>query len=459
MRWRALAFLLLGVDLLLAGGWWLSARPWPAAPRRSSLALGQTPDGPAKPNILVRRQFFSWREVESPDYPTYIANLRDIGCPEQTIRDIIIADVNALYTQKRATNLVTAEQQWWRSEPDTEVVEAATEKARALEDERKALLARLLGPRWEAGDIVNLPRPTRQGILLDGPVLGTLPAETKQSIEEINFRTQDRLQAYLDQQRADGKTPDPVELAKLRQQTRTELERILTPPQLEEFLLRYSQNANNLRAEFGQLQFFNPSPDEFRNIFRSTDNYDQQMQLLADATDANSVAQRKILEQQRENSIKLALGPARYEQYRLLHDPIYRDAVAAADQAGTPEAVRTIYEINVATAAEQERIREATNLTAEQKSVEMKRIELEQLKANTVATGNELPPEPAAAAQPPPKKTYVVRPGDSAAMVSLIYGLSVNALRAANPNLDFTRLKPGDAIEIPPTGISPVLGP
>jgi len=40
----------------------------------------------------VRRQFFSWQQLESPDYQTYVANLRDIGCPEQTIRDIIIAD-------------------------------------------------------------------------------------------------------------------------------------------------------------------------------------------------------------------------------------------------------------------------------------------------------------------------------------------------------------------------------
>ena len=49
---------------------------------------------------MLRRQLFSWREVESADYATYIANLRDIGCPEQTIRDIIIADVNQLYSRQ-----------------------------------------------------------------------------------------------------------------------------------------------------------------------------------------------------------------------------------------------------------------------------------------------------------------------------------------------------------------------
>src|SRR5690349_16842132 len=40
---------------------------------------------------------FLWSEIESPDYRRYIANLRSISCPEQTIRDIIVADVHNLY--------------------------------------------------------------------------------------------------------------------------------------------------------------------------------------------------------------------------------------------------------------------------------------------------------------------------------------------------------------------------
>ena len=31
---------------------------------------------PAKTNVVVRRQYFSWQEVESSDFPTYVANLR-----------------------------------------------------------------------------------------------------------------------------------------------------------------------------------------------------------------------------------------------------------------------------------------------------------------------------------------------------------------------------------------------
>jgi hypothetical protein len=45
---------------------------------------------------------FRWSELESTDYRTYLANLRNIGCPEQTIRDILTADIDSVFAQKRA---------------------------------------------------------------------------------------------------------------------------------------------------------------------------------------------------------------------------------------------------------------------------------------------------------------------------------------------------------------------
>jgi hypothetical protein len=44
---------------------------------------------------------FRWSQLESSDYRLYVANLRGIGCPEQTIRDIITADVDNLYSTRR----------------------------------------------------------------------------------------------------------------------------------------------------------------------------------------------------------------------------------------------------------------------------------------------------------------------------------------------------------------------
>src|SRR5213080_904609 len=133
MRWRVLALISLGVNIALAAAFVLTARQLSRSRSVEPAGSGSASSIQGGTNIVLRRQFFSWRSVESDDYPTYVANLREIGCPEQTIRDIIIADVNGLYSLKRATNLVTSEQQWWRSEPDPAVLQTAAEKSRELE--------------------------------------------------------------------------------------------------------------------------------------------------------------------------------------------------------------------------------------------------------------------------------------------------------------------------------------
>jgi LysM repeat protein len=452
MRWRVLAWISLGANLALVAAWLIFARHQPTAAPVADQGAATTVR--TNTRIFLRRQFFSWRDVESDDYPTYISNLRAVGCPEQTVRDIIIADINALYARRRSLELVTPEQQWWRAEPDTNVVLAAAEKARELDTERRALLTRLLGANWESGDLVAIPRPSRPGIVLDGPVLGNLPAETKQGVDEATARAQERVQAYLDAQARDGKAADPVELAKIHRQLRDDLSRLLAPPQLEEFLLRYSSDAANLRVELGQLRYFEATPDEFRAMFRAKDAIDQRLELLT-GNDDNTAAQRKALEQQRDNALKIALGAERYAQYVRLHDPGFRDAYAAAVAAGEPDSAETIYQINQAAAEEQSVIRSNALLTAEQKAAELKRVELQQLQAHVAAVGQDVPPDPLPEPPPPPKRTYVVQPGDSAAVLGMIYGVPESAIRAANPNVDFNRLQPGVAITIPQNALAP----
>ncbi len=452
MRWRVIAFASLGLNVVL-GAVWLSATSQRAA--NAPAVVAQTSAVPAKTNVVVRRQYFTWQDIESPNFPTYVANLRQIGCPEQTIRDIIVAEVNAMYTRKRTVELVTPDQQWWRSQPDANVFRAALREIPGAGSPTARPVDGPAGDQLGYGRVGHHPAALADWRGADGPVLGALSSDVKQALESISLSSQDRMQAYLTAQRNANKAPDLVELAKLRQQTREELAHVLSPPELEEYLLRYSQDANNLRSEFGQLRFFSPTPDEFRGVFRATDALDQRIQLLANATDPGSVETRKALEAQREDAIKVALGPKRYEEYRMLHDPVYQDAVAAAQQAGTPGAAQTIYAVNLATLAEEDRIRGDTNLTSAQKAIELKRAELDQLQANTVVAGQDLPPEPT---PPPPspqqQKVYVLGPGDSAATLALMYGLPVSALKAANPNVDFNRLKPGVPITVPASPFS-----
>jgi hypothetical protein len=106
------------------------------------------PTPPPSPRVEVRP--FRWSEVESTDYPAYIANLRRIGCPEATIRDIIQADLDSTYADRRA-----ALRRKLDSSPSSGGLRARESEAaqwRNLQDEEAAVLAALLG---------NEPAPSR----------------------------------------------------------------------------------------------------------------------------------------------------------------------------------------------------------------------------------------------------------------------------------------------------------
>ena len=123
MNAKRLLILSLVLNLGLAG-----AAAWLAKKRSTSVAVPNTiqtatksdlanpkastePKPPPNPTVAdpaKPTQSFDWRMVESEDYKKYIANLRAIGCPEETIRDIIIADVNKLFaSRKRAASVST----------------------------------------------------------------------------------------------------------------------------------------------------------------------------------------------------------------------------------------------------------------------------------------------------------------------------------------------------------------
>ena len=82
------------------------------------------------PANAPRNTGFDWRQVESEDYRQYLANLRAIDCPEKTIRDIIVADVNDLFASKSASLTKTNQYQYWRKEP----VSRSDEQVKQLQD-------------------------------------------------------------------------------------------------------------------------------------------------------------------------------------------------------------------------------------------------------------------------------------------------------------------------------------
>jgi hypothetical protein len=212
-----------------------------------------------KTNSVVRYLNFTWDQIESTNLGAYITNLKALGCPKATIRDIILAEVNQPFAHRRVTDIVTPDQEWWKTEPDPAVARAASTKLRELEAERRARLTALLGPDWETETDVDAWVESNYG--LTGPRLGTLPPETKRALYDIAAGRQADMAGQTSRGRRGGMT-------NALQSERERLKVWLTPLALNEYLLRYSQSAAALRADTRGVNF---QPEQFQNLFATVD--------------------------------------------------------------------------------------------------------------------------------------------------------------------------------------------
>lgn len=77
---------------------------------------------------------FRWQQLDAPDFPTFVKNLRAIGCPETTIRDIIQCELNEVYEtkQQEIEREIAAAPQQSRAALKERLLQLSTEKMTML---------------------------------------------------------------------------------------------------------------------------------------------------------------------------------------------------------------------------------------------------------------------------------------------------------------------------------------
>ncbi|HTA30889.1 MAG TPA: hypothetical protein VK731_10400 [Candidatus Cybelea sp.] len=371
MRARVLLIFSLGFNLFLAASLFVATEPLREPPAPVPPPLDNVV---VKTNVMVRHQNFTWEMLQSTNYPILIGNLRAIGCPEQTIRDIVTSEVNRLYSKRRVTEVDYPNYQWWKATPDPALAQAAEDKLRNLEAERREFLTGLLGAGWDAEGKELIA--ARAGITLTGPVLGDLSAVLKQSVLDIVAASQLKIEAYQEGQRLQGKAIDPVEMARLREDPLVPLAAVLEPEAYDEFVLRYSPAAQQLRE---MMRTMDLQPDQFRALYAALSGIIGQPVFFYTGTDPNLLKQQQQLATQSEAVIKTTLGEVLYAAYQLNQDPLYRSSQSMAQQLTLPATmVLPIYQINHATQAEMDRIRNDETLSNDEKVEALAQTQVEE---------------------------------------------------------------------------------
>lgn len=235
-----------------------------------------TPPPAAKSITSTNRPHFDWQQVESSDYRTYIKNLRAIGCPEQTVRDIVLADVTQAFAAKRAEVMAERfrEFEYWKADQTDAAARQTLERQRhEVDDAMVATLRELLGPD-------TLPPATtaewQQAALQQQ--LSFLPADSREQTLSLlqQYAQVDALIKGLSCNHPPPASPESRE-ERLRvieeyNRKREALHALLTPEQYERVDMTASWTADGLRRRMARFQ---PTEDEFRIIFRAWRAHDE----------------------------------------------------------------------------------------------------------------------------------------------------------------------------------------
>jgi len=99
--WARAASMILNIVLLAALCWvWMRPEKRMAEAPAQTAAETTATAGPT-PKAQAAAPVFHWSQLDAADFATFVKNLRDIGCPEATIRDIVRGELREIYAEKR----------------------------------------------------------------------------------------------------------------------------------------------------------------------------------------------------------------------------------------------------------------------------------------------------------------------------------------------------------------------
>jgi len=326
--------------------------------------------------VIVVTNSLRWSQLESEDYKTYIARLRGIGCPEQTIRDIIIADLDKLLAPEVAAAYGRRKElRYWHPE-EAEMINDVSprdvfQKQREIDQRKRDIIRELIN-----ADL------SRERMRASGQEdyyerrLGFLPEDRRTRVRELLEQFDEAEQKIRDKETVDNSAltaSDHAQLRLLRQQREDELGRLLAPSEKQQYELWLSPTANEVRHA---LYGMDATEQEFLSVYQARKAYEDAWgQRDPDLLDP---ASRQQMEQARagmEAQILRDLGEERYADYQRGRDDDFHLLSALTTRFKLPrEKAAEVYSYKNVAANYREQVRGNPAFSAQQREEALKAI-------------------------------------------------------------------------------------
>ena len=314
---------------------------------------------------------FHWSALESPDYAVYAANLRTVGCPERTLRDILLPDIEKLYSGREEQLEADPADHFWETADQRDARERQlAAQRRALTLEKRALIRQLLGSDWSFAALQELRADGFASAILELLLGFTDLAKTDHvaSMHKLFEADAEAEQAatggiYLDE--------DIARLHALRDRFEVELARWLEPAEMEELRLRLAavghEGMEHLRRQDG-VSVTGPELREIARLRADTlDMFakviDLEEQLYSEELRAKGEAAFKEL-------LRRFLGEERFADVERAKDERFRALFeSTANQGVTKAALVQAFEARRTAESQAEQIKRDAQLTSEEREL------------------------------------------------------------------------------------------
>lgn len=346
----------------------------------ASAGVGQAPAQETPVERIVREvEAFHWSQIEADDYQTYVENLRRIGCPEETIRDLVKQDLDKLYDQRKADILskAPARKEFWKTGNPSSIGKpsaSANSQMAQLDQEKNGVLGELFGAPGLAA--INRPGPLARARseAKSGYAMDFIPEETKAELNNLEREFGSELLKKMAQGATDAQ--DIAEIRGLRTEREDRIATMLTPDQKTEYDLRNSPTAANMRL---QMDGFDPSEDEFRDIFAVRKNFDDEYGVVPGSNvSASDMESRQFAEQEMNKQIRDSLGDDRFQDYLRQTDYDYKSISKITERQGLGDNISAqVYEMKGGAEELAREIRMNTSLPIEERQMQLGQIRTE----------------------------------------------------------------------------------
>jgi hypothetical protein len=335
----------IGLNMILIGAILLVLRK-PAensitqpAIRVSRVAVTQINETVTQTNFLPQQSPtpFDWSQIESEDFLIYAENLRGVGCPEETVRDILTAEINDLFVRRRQDLFRPFQSQFWdlmaQGDLNDLLPKEAQEKVDALDDEKRALLKKVF--RAAPLEEKNLSTTEYESLLAD-----KLSPEKIQRLRETNEKFNKLREEIQASHLPDAEKQKKI--AALNEQSVAAQNSVLSPEELEEFNLRKSSFAQQLQSLYG----FQASEQELRAMARLTLNERPFPTDTKSPQYETKLAEHRAEREKIDKQLTALLGENRFAEYERSKDGYFQNLSRLAHRYElSPQTISEVYEL------------------------------------------------------------------------------------------------------------------